>query len=124
MIGLRPLANRYGLNQPFSTAGAFTRGGACFFSILFLGWLQLSELMKAVSGRAVAARQKDYAFYRPSAVALSRVITDFPVILIQVVLFGIIMYFMTNLRREPGAFFTFLLLSFTCTMAMRYVSRV
>lgn len=38
-------------NQPDTTAGAFSRGGTIFFSIVFLGWLQLSELMKAVSGR-------------------------------------------------------------------------
>ena len=52
-------------DQPNDTAGAFTRGGTAFFSILFLGWLQLSELLKAVSGRVVIARHRDYAFYRP-----------------------------------------------------------
>lgn len=35
--------------QPLDSAGAFTRGGSAFFSILFLGWLQLSELMKVSS---------------------------------------------------------------------------
>ncbi|KAI0506555.1 ABC-2 type transporter-domain-containing protein [Xylaria bambusicola] len=111
-------------NQPFSTAGAFTRGGACFFSILFLGWLQLSELMKAVSGRAVAARQKDYAFYRPSAVALARVITDIPVILIQVVIFGIIMYFMTNLDRDVSKFWIYLLFVYTTTILVTALYRM
>ncbi|KAI9873463.1 MAG: hypothetical protein M1823_007913, partial [Watsoniomyces obsoletus] len=52
--------------QPTTTEGAFTRGGSVFFSILFLGWLQLSELMKAVSGRAIVKRHCYYAFYRPS----------------------------------------------------------
>jgi len=61
-----------------NTGGAFSRGGALFFSILFLGWLQLSELMKAVSGRAIIARHKGYAFYRPSAVVVARVLQDFP----------------------------------------------
>ncbi|KAK5625343.1 hypothetical protein RRF57_001059 [Xylaria bambusicola] len=111
-------------DQPFSTAGAFTRGGACFFSILFLGWLQLSELMKAVSGRAVAARQKDYAFYRPSAVALARVITDLPVIFIQVVIFGIIMYFMTNLDRDVSKFWIYLLFVYTTTILVTALYRM
>ena len=88
--------------QPRTTAGAFSRGGTVFFSILFLGWLQLSELMKAVTGRAVVARQRDYAFYRPSAVNLARIITDFPVLLIEVIVFGIIMYFITDLALDPG----------------------
>lgn len=69
--------------ESLGTSGAFSRGGAIFFGILFLGWLQLTELIKAVSGRAVVARHTDYAFYRPSAVSLARVIVDFPVLLIQ-----------------------------------------
>lgn len=83
--------------SPLTTAGAFSRGGALFFSIIFLGWLQLSELMKAVSGREVVARHRDYAFYRPSAVTIARVIVDIPIIAIQVAIFGIIMYFMCTL---------------------------
>jgi ATP-binding cassette subfamily G (WHITE) protein 2 (SNQ2) len=73
--------------QALDTSGAFTRGGTLFFSILFLGWLQLTELMKAVSGRVVVARHKEYAFYRPSAVSVARVVVDFPVILAQVIPF-------------------------------------
>ncbi|KAI1420802.1 ABC-2 type transporter-domain-containing protein [Xylaria sp. FL1777] len=111
-------------NEPLSTAGAFTRGGACFFSILFLGWLQLSELMKAVSGRAVAARQRDYAFNRPSAVALARVITDFPMIFFQVVIFGIIMYFLTNLDRDVSKFFIYLLFVYTTTILVTALYRM
>ncbi|KAI1820399.1 ABC-2 type transporter-domain-containing protein [Xylaria intraflava] len=103
-------------NQPLSTAGAFGRGGACFFSIIFLGWLQLTELTKAVSGRAVVARQNDYAFYRPSAVALARVITDFPMVLFQVIIFSIAMYFMSNLDHDVSKFFIYLLFVYTTTL--------
>ncbi|EHK98891.1 putative ATP-dependent permease PDR12 [Glarea lozoyensis 74030] len=66
------------------SAGAFSRGGTLFFSILFLGWLQLSELMKAVSGR-------------PSAVVIARVVQDIPLIFVQVIPFSIVMYFLTGL---------------------------
>lgn len=67
---IRHLARRswYGpsvYDQPSDTSGAFSRGGTAFFSIVFLGWLQLSELLKAVSGRVVIARHKEYALYRP-----------------------------------------------------------
>ncbi|KAI0970700.1 ABC-2 type transporter-domain-containing protein [Xylaria arbuscula] len=110
--------------EPYSTAGAFTRGGACFFSIVFLGWLQLSELMKAVSGRAVAARQRDYAFNRPSAVALARVIADFPLIFVQVVIFGIIMYFLTNLDRDVSKFWIYLLFVYTTTILVTALYRM
>ncbi|KAI4255334.1 MAG: hypothetical protein LQ352_002620 [Teloschistes flavicans] len=111
-------------NQPSSTAGAFSRGGTLFFSILFLGWLQLAELMKAVSGRVVIARHKDYAFYRPSAVALARVLADFPLIIYQVIVFGTIMYFMTNLDVDVSKFFIYLLFVYTTTICITALYRM
>jgi ABC-type multidrug transport system ATPase subunit len=110
--------------QPLNTEGAFSRGGSLFFSILFLGWLQLSELMKAVSGRAVVARHKDYAFYRPSAVAIARVITDFPMLLIQVIIFSIIMYFMNNLDLNVSKFWIYLLFVYTTTICVTALYRM
>ncbi|KAK5134541.1 hypothetical protein LTR08_006326 [Meristemomyces frigidus] len=110
--------------ESLDTEGAFTRGGALFFSILFLGWLQLSELMKAVSGRAVVARHKDYAFYRPSAVVIARVIIDFPVVLIQCLVFGLIMYFMTSLDVVASKFWIFILIVYTTTMMLTALYRM
>ncbi|KAL8801081.1 MAG: hypothetical protein Q9182_004720 [Xanthomendoza sp. 2 TL-2023] len=110
-------------NQPDTTDGAFTRGGTLFFSILFLGWLQLTELMKAVSGRVVIARHKDYAFYRPSAVSLARVLADLPLILVQVIIFGIIMYFMTNLDVDVSKFFIYELFVYTTTICITALYR-
>lgn len=95
-----------------------------FFSILFLGWLQLSELMKAVSGRAVVARHRDYAFYRPSAVSIARVVVDFPVILVQVCIFSVIMYFMCSLDVTAAKFWIYLLFVYTMTMCMTSLYRM
>ncbi|KAK0612478.1 ABC-2 type transporter-domain-containing protein [Bombardia bombarda] len=111
-------------NSPPSTAGAFLRGGVAFFSIIFLGWLQLSELMKAVTGRVVVARHTEYAFYRPSAVNLARALTDFPMLILQTVLFNIIFYFMTGLDREPGKFFVFLLFVYITTFCFTALYRM
>ncbi|KAI5865403.1 ABC-2 type transporter-domain-containing protein [Durotheca rogersii] len=110
--------------QPFSTAGAFSRGGALFFSILFLGWLQLSELMRAVSGRAVVSRHRDYAFYRPSAVSLARVIQDIPVVFVQVCIFGLAMYFMTNMDMDVSKFWIYLLFVYTTTITITAMYRM
>lgn len=110
--------------QPLNTEGAFSRGGSLFFSILFLGWLQLTELMKAVSGRAVVARQKDYAFYRPSAVSVARVVTDIPVILIQVILFGVVMYFMTGLDVDVSKFWIYMLFVYITTICITALYRM
>ncbi|KAF4446254.1 putative ATP-binding multidrug cassette transport protein [Fusarium austroafricanum] len=110
--------------QTEDTASAFSRGGTIFFSILFLGWLQLSELMKAVSGRTVVARHHDYAFYRPSAVSLARVLLDFPVIFVQVCIFGIIMYFMTGLDVDVSKFWIYMLFVYTNTIMITALYRM
>lgn len=110
--------------QSLNTSGAFSRGGSLFFSILFLGWLQLSELMKAVTGRDVVARQNDYAFYRPSAVTLGRVVADFPIILVQVCIFGVIMYFMTGLDVVASKFWIYLLFVYVNTICVTSLYRM
>ncbi|RYO78851.1 hypothetical protein DL762_008475 [Monosporascus cannonballus] len=110
--------------QPLSTSGAFTRGGAVFFSIVFLGWLQLSELMKAVSGRGVVARHKDYAFYRPSAVSIARVVQDLFVIAVQVCIFGVVMYFMTSLDVDAGKFWIYMLFVYANTIMLTAMYRM
>ncbi|KAL1793092.1 hypothetical protein ACET3X_008074 [Alternaria dauci] len=110
--------------QALDTSGAFTRGGSGFFSILFLGWLQLSELMKAVSGRNVVKRHEDYAFYRPSAVAIARVVQDFPLLLAQVIPFSIIMYFMTGLDVDVSKFFIYFLFIYITTFCVTSLYRM
>lgn len=110
--------------QPLNTEGAFSRGGTAFFSIIFLGWLQLTELMKAVSGRVIIARHKEYAFYRPSAVSIARVLVDFPVLLVQVIIFSIIMYFMTGLDVSVSMFFIYALFVYTTTICMTALYRM
>lgn len=84
----------------------------------------MAELVRAVSGRVVIQRHKDYAFYRPSAVSIARVITDFPMILSQVIVFGIIMYFMTNLDRDVSKFFIYFLFIYTTTICITALYRM
>lgn len=110
--------------QSLDTSGAFSRGGTLFFSILFLGWLQLTELMPAVSGRAIIQRHKDYAFYRPSAVAIARVVVDFPVIFTMVVIFTLIVYFMTGLDVDASKFFIYALFVYTTTFCITSMYRM
>ncbi|KAL5121843.1 ATP-binding cassette transporter snq2 [Pleosporales sp. CAS-2024a] len=110
--------------QSLDTSGAFSRGGSLFFSILFLGWLQLSELMKAVTGRDVVKRHEDFAFYHPSAVSIARVLQDFPLLLIQVIPFSIIMYFLQGLDVDAGKFFIYFLFIYTTTFCITSLYRM
>lgn len=45
-------------------------------------------------------------------------ITDLPNKILTSVVFNLVVYFMTNLRRTPSAFFTFYLFSFMCVLSM------
>jgi ATP-binding cassette, subfamily G (WHITE), member 2, SNQ2 len=110
--------------ESLDTSGAFPRGGALFFSILFLGWLQLTELVRAVSGRVVISRHQDYAFYRPSAVVISRVVLDLPVLLVQAIVFTIVLYWMANLSADAGKFFINLLFVYISTICITALYRM
>ncbi|KAJ6177971.1 hypothetical protein N7519_008432 [Penicillium mononematosum] len=110
--------------ESLDTSGAFSRGGALFFSILFLGWMQLTELMPAVTGRGIVARHKDYAFYRPSAVSIARVIVDFPAILAMVIPFTIVVYFMSGLDVTASKFFIYFLFVYTTTFCITSLYRM
>lgn len=61
--------------------------------------------------------------YHPSAEAVASMICDLPYKIGNTIVFNLTLYFMSNLRREPGAFFFFLLTCFLATMAMSMVFR-
>lgn len=50
-------------------------------------------------------------------------LTDMPYKIANAIVFNLTLYFMTNLRREPGAFFFFVLISFFLTLTMSMLFR-
>jgi ABC-type multidrug transport system permease subunit len=50
--------------------------------------------------------------------AIASLISIFPVKLLGVSLFSLVIYFLSNLKREAGAFFTFLLFTYTMVLIM------
>lgn len=110
--------------QSLGTSGAFSRGGGLFFSCVFLGWMQLTELMPAVSGRSIIARHRGYAFYRPSAVSIARIIVDFPLIFAMAVPFTIAVYFMMGLDVSASQFWIYALFVYTCTFCITSLYRM
>ena len=110
--------------QSLDTSGSFARGGSLFFSILFLGWLQMTEMMSAVSGRVIINRHRDYAFYRPSAVSIARVVIDIPLIFAMVVPFTLIVYFMTGLDVDVSKFFIYTLFVYLNTICITAMYRM
>ena len=61
--------------------------------------------------------------YHPFAEAVASMLCDMPYKVLNAIIFNLTLYFMTNLRRETDAFFTFLLFSFVTTLTMSMLFR-
>jgi len=105
-------------NQPNTARGVFTRGGVIFFMLLFNALLALAELSAAFESRPILLKHKSFSFYRPAAYAIAQTFVDVPLVLIQVVIFDIVVYFMANLQRTASQFFISLLFLWIITMTM------
>jgi ATP-binding cassette subfamily G (WHITE) protein 2 (PDR) len=81
------------------------------------------QILTLYAQRPIVEKQAKYAFYHPFAEAIASMICDLPNKILTSIFFNITLYFMTNLRRTPGAFFTFYLFSFTCVLAMSMLFR-
>ncbi|KAM0324525.1 hypothetical protein ACHAQA_007910 [Verticillium albo-atrum] len=111
-------------NLPADTSSFFRRTVLLFFIILINAFGSILEIMTLYAKRKIVEKQSRYAFYHPSAEALSAMIVDLPYKVINAILLNTTLYFMCNLRREPGPYFFFLLFSFALTMAMSMLFRL
>jgi ABC-type multidrug transport system ATPase subunit len=98
--------------------GAFSRGGALFFALLFNSFISQSELVNFLMGRPILEKHKQFSLYRPSAFYVAQVVMDVPYALVQVLLFEICAYFMMGLKLTAGAFFSFFIILFFINMCM------
>jgi ABC-type multidrug transport system permease subunit len=57
--------------------------------------------------------------YRPSAISAANLLADLPFSAVRVLVFNIIVYFMSNLHRSPGGFFTFHVFNYIAYLAMQ-----
>ncbi|CZS90575.1 hypothetical protein WAI453_004112 [Rhynchosporium graminicola] len=95
------------LDLPQSSAGAFTRGGLLFISLLFNALQAFAELASTMIGRPIVNKHKAYTFHRPSALWIAQMLVDLLFSATEILVFSIIVYFMCGLVRDAGAFFTF-----------------
>ncbi|KAF2851942.1 ABC transporter [Plenodomus tracheiphilus IPT5] len=106
------------LDLPDTSAGAFTRGGVLFIALLFNAFQAFSELASTMLGRPIVNKHRAFTFHRPSALWIAQIGVDLLFSAVQILVFSIIVYFMTNLVRDAGAFFTFFLVITTGYLAM------
>ncbi|KAF9908837.1 hypothetical protein EC991_009356 [Linnemannia zychae] len=98
--------------------GTFTRGGVLFFALLFNSLISQAELPMAMQGRPILYKHKNFAMYRPSAFAIAQICVDIPLIIAQIVLFSVVLYFMAGLQLEAGKWFLFCLILFFTALCM------
>lgn len=94
---------------PNSTSGMLSRSGVLFFSVLYFASMGLAGVVPAFANRPILMRQQNYMFYHPSLDILSSVIVGLPIQVFSTILFAVVIYFLSDLKREPGPFFTFVL---------------
>jgi ABC-type multidrug transport system ATPase subunit len=110
-------------NAPDNSAGLFVKSGALFFALLFNSLLAMSEVTDSFSGRPVLAKHKSFALYHPAAFCFAQITADIPVLLFQVSIFSLVLYFMVGLKMDAGSFFTFWIIVFTTAMCMTALFR-
>lgn len=111
------------LNLPKTSAGAFTRGGLLFTSLLFHAFQAFSELRSTMLDRSIVNKHRAYTFHRPSALWIAQIAVDFVFSAVQILVFSIIVYFMCGLVPDAGAFLTFYLILISGYLAMTLLFR-
>ncbi|KAJ1658885.1 ATP-binding cassette transporter snq2, partial [Dispira simplex] len=109
---------------PPNTTGAFTRGGALFFALLFNTLMANAEIPKSFGFRPIVYKQKAFAFYHPSTQYIAQTIADLPLYLVQVIIFSVILYWMVGLQAEAGKFFFFLLVLYVTCLCLTAMFRM
>jgi ABC-type multidrug transport system ATPase subunit len=88
--------------MPLDGSGAFARGGAYLFALVFNAFIAQSELPAFMQGRRVLEKHKHFAMYHPSAFYFAQVIVDLPLAFLQAVLFQLCVYFLMGLALDAG----------------------
>ncbi|KAI0155258.1 ABC-2 type transporter [Xylariaceae sp. FL1272] len=112
------------LNLGSTSASAFSKGGLLFIALLFNAFQAFSELGSTMTGRPIVNKHKAYAFHRPSALWIGQIFVDTAFSAVQILVFSIIVYFLTDLTRTAGHFFTFYLLILVGNIAMTLFFRI
>ncbi|CAK5272262.1 unnamed protein product [Mycena citricolor] len=110
-------------NLTNQTSSFYSRGALLFYATLINAFASALEIFTLYGQRPIVEKHTAYALYHPFAEAISSMICDIPVKMITATVVNLTLYFMTNLRREPGAFFIFYLFSVTCTFVMSMIFR-
>lgn len=108
---------------PNATAGFFAKGSVLFMAILLNALTAISEISSLYAQRPIVEKHSSYAFYHPATEAAAGLVADIPVKFATATIFNVVLYFMAGLRRQPGQFFIYFLITYISTFIMSAVFR-
>ncbi|KAH6900635.1 ABC-2 type transporter-domain-containing protein [Thelonectria olida] len=111
-------------NIPENTGAFFKRGFLIYFIMMMNTFNNVLEILTLYAKRNIVEKHSRYALYHPSAEALSSIIIDIPYKVFNAIMINTIFYFMGNLKRDAGAFFFFLMVSFSVSMSISMAFRL
>ncbi|KAL7621630.1 Multidrug resistance protein [Parahypoxylon ruwenzoriense] len=94
-----------------------------FFALMNSAFSPAFEILTMWAQRPIVEKQHRYAFYHPFTEGLASMICDLPFKLTNSFVFHIPLYFLSNLRRTGGAFFTYWLFMFVTVLTMSPIFR-
>lgn len=110
-------------NMSQTTDSFYHRGATLFFATLLNAFMSALEILMLFKQRPIVEKQQKYAFCHPSTESLASLIVDLPSKFVTSIGFNFPLYFIANLRREAGAFFTYWLFSFITFLTMTMIFR-
>ncbi|KAJ8078446.1 Multidrug resistance protein [Marasmius tenuissimus] len=110
-------------NMPVDTSSFYGRSALLFYAVLINAFASMLEIFALYEQRPIVEKHSRMALYHPFSEAMASMISDLPVKITTAITMNLVLYFMTNLRRTAGAFFIYLLFSFSCTLCMSMIFR-
>ncbi|KAK7409614.1 hypothetical protein QQX98_008209 [Neonectria punicea] len=108
---------------PDATAGFYAKGSVLFMAVLLNALTAISEIGNLYAQRDIVEKHASFAFYHPACEAAAGIAADIPIKFATATIFNVVLYFMSGLRREPGNFFLYFLITYISTFVMSAVFR-
>ncbi|KAH7270978.1 ABC-2 type transporter-domain-containing protein [Fusarium solani] len=100
---------------PDATVGFYAKGSVLFMAVLLNALTAISEIASLYAQREIVTKHASFAFYHPFAEGAAGIAAAIPIKFVTAVFFNIVLYFLAGLRREPGNFFLYFLITYICT---------
>jgi ABC-type multidrug transport system ATPase subunit/ABC-type multidrug transport system permease subunit len=95
-----------------------TKAGLLLFGVMFCGFGNMAEIPIAIDSKNVVQKQYGYGLFPLSTYLLAVVICHMPLVILETIIFGSVIYWLSGLATNAGVFLFFLLVVFCTGLAM------